>query len=107
MHEQIKAILDAWAAPQHVRFDWKSDERITYTNSRGAWNLVTTPLNGDPDEISVHPTESGCELELRCSAGHVEVMRLGPDELRAELEQVLEFFHSWTSFMSFGPGSGH
>ncbi len=107
MSERIREIAQAWAARHGVVFEWLPDRTIKMTGSVGTWFLDTTPINGDDDWISIHPTELGCEIEKVASAGHVEVLRLTPEELVVELDQILKWFAGWKSFMSFGPGRGH
>ena len=103
--ERVEQIVQTWAAKHGVAFEWLPDREITYTGSRGAWHLSTQAINGHDDWISVHPTAKGCELQKVASAGHVEVLKLPPEGLDAELEGILAWFESWTSFLSFGPGN--
>lgn len=107
MADQLKGVLDAWAARHGLAFAWQPDHVITYTGSRGAWHVSTLPLNQRDDWISVHPGPT-IELQLVADAGHVEVRRLtSVRELAAALEEALAFFQGWTDFMASGPGQGH
>jgi hypothetical protein len=100
---KLKEILDSWAAKHGASWTWKDDAQITYTNSRGAW-VVDLP---DGDRIMVHPTADGAELDKFVQAGHVEVLRVSLDELRTELDGILQWFEGWTAFFAEGPGQGH
>lgn len=102
MADPVKEVLDAWASRHGLAFVWIPDGEIAYTCSRGTWE-ATTPAG---DRISVHPGPP-IELELLVIAGHVEVERLTLEELRQRFDGVLEWFDSWTSFFSQGPGQGH
>ena len=105
--QRIEKIVQDWAGTHGARFEWTADREITYTGSRGAWHLSTQDINGHDDWISVHPTANGCELQKVASAGHVEVLKLTPEELETALADILAWFEGWRSFMSFGPGKGH
>src|SRR5262245_37836734 len=109
MSERLQQVLHAWASRHGVSFEWRPDFTISYTGSRGAWFVSTLPINASDDWIAVHPTGDGDHLELEkvADAGHVEVLRLGVDELANELDGVLDWFGGWTDFFAEGPGKGH
>ena len=92
-----------------MAFAWRSDYTIAYTGSKGAWFVSTLPINGSDDWIAVHSTGDGESLELEkvADAGHVEVLRLGVEQLETELDAVLDWFKGWTAFLGEGPGRGH
>lgn len=81
--------------------------RRSVASASPAWHLTTIALNERDDWISVHPTDTGCELQKVAYAGHVEVLRLTPQELATELDEILDWFQGWTDLFAEGPGSGH
>jgi hypothetical protein len=99
--DRIHGILQKFTAQHGGAFAWDPDRVITFTNSRGAWHLVTRALNGRDDSITVHPSLDGetVELVLSAAAGHVEVYRVSADELATKLGEAPGWFTRWTQLL--------
>lgn len=106
-HAELLAILEAWSEQSGVAFEWEPEGQTWHGRPKGTWLARLGPPE-DEDWIRVHPlSPAEVELAMVASAGHVDVWRMGLEDLQRELAGAEEYFRGWTRFMASGPGRGH